>query len=378
MHLHIVSFDVPYPDNYGGVILVFHQIRALHNEGVKIILHCFQYGDRGPQTELEKYCQEVHYYSRSRSPFHQLHWWPFIMRTRRNQTLMQRLQKDNYPILCEGMHTSSLLWNKQLRNRRKLVRMHNIEWQYYQSLARLTPISQIFKKLYYLLESLKLRRIESKVLTCADEIITISANDEAYYHILKANTHYIPAFHPNDKVESLPGYGDYVLFHGKLSVPDNEWAASWLIEEIGSKMKIPLVVAGMDPPLALRELAAPYSNVQLIENPDSQQMRSLIAHAHINLLVSSQVAGIKLKLLNALFQGRFCVANENMVSGSGLAALCLVCNSGADIRQTIATLLTIPFAESQIVERRAVLETEFSNQLNARKLMELCSPEPLL
>ena len=28
-HLHIISFDVPYPANYGGVIDVFYRVKAL-------------------------------------------------------------------------------------------------------------------------------------------------------------------------------------------------------------------------------------------------------------------------------------------------------------------------------------------------------------
>ena len=374
MFLHIISFDIPYPDNYGGVIVVFNQIKALHAQGVQVLLHCFQYGDRQPQAELEKYCHAVHYYPRSRSPIYQWSGLPFIMRTRRNEALLQRLQKDDYPILCEGMHTSALLWEPRLTGRRKLVRMHNVEWQYYQSLARLTPTAQIIKKLYYLLESVRLRRIEPKVVRSADAIITLSAHDDAYYRALKAETYYIPAFHAHDRVESLPGRGEYVLFHGKLSVPDNDWAATWLIEKVFAKIDVPFIVAGMSPLPALRKLVSQYAHIQLIENPDPSQMRTLIAQAHLHLLVSSQVAGIKLKLLNALFQGRFCVANTAMVSGSGLADLCYVRDSPADMQQTITEFMAVPFESSQIEARRAVLETEFSNPANARKLIQCLAP----
>ena len=42
--LHIISFDVPYPPDYGGAIDVFYKLKALNQEGVKIHLHCFEYG----------------------------------------------------------------------------------------------------------------------------------------------------------------------------------------------------------------------------------------------------------------------------------------------------------------------------------------------
>ena len=61
--LHIVSFDVPFPANYGGVIDVFYKIKSLHQEGVGVILHCFHYG-RKKSEELESLCEKVYYYQR--------------------------------------------------------------------------------------------------------------------------------------------------------------------------------------------------------------------------------------------------------------------------------------------------------------------------
>ena len=55
-HLHIVSFSVPFPANYGGVIDVFYKLKALHKAGMKIHLHCYQY-DRSEAPELNTYCE---------------------------------------------------------------------------------------------------------------------------------------------------------------------------------------------------------------------------------------------------------------------------------------------------------------------------------
>ena len=65
-HLHIVSFNVPYPPDYGGIMDVFYKLKALHAEGVKVKLHCFEYG-RGPSSELNYYAEEVFYYPRKNS-----------------------------------------------------------------------------------------------------------------------------------------------------------------------------------------------------------------------------------------------------------------------------------------------------------------------
>ena len=56
-HLHIVSFDVPYPANYGGVIDVFYKIRELHRSGIRLHLHIIEYPVRDRAPELENYCE---------------------------------------------------------------------------------------------------------------------------------------------------------------------------------------------------------------------------------------------------------------------------------------------------------------------------------
>lgn len=369
MYLHVVAFDIPYPANYGGVIIIYNQIKALHALGVKVILHCFQYGNREPQQELAKYCHEVYYYKRSRSLWYQLSFLPFIMRTRQNSALLKRLRRDKHPILFEGMHTAAYVWNRRLRGRQKILRMHNVEWQYYEGLFELT--NDVFEKIYYFSESIKLQRIEPKVVLHADEIIAISTNDEAYYKQQKANTHYLPPFHPNDTVESQTGRGEYVLFHGKLSIPDNNKAALWLIEEVFAQIDIPFVIAGMEPSEELKSMVEQYDHIRLVENPDERQMNDLIRNAQANVLVSFQIAGAKLKLINALFRGRFCIVNEQTVNGSGLESLCYVRNSASAIRQTLEALMNTPFEQSRIEARRAVLESKFSNLKNAEKLLSL-------
>jgi hypothetical protein len=371
MYLHIVSFDIPYPDNYGGVIVIFNQIKSLHAQGVKVILHCFQYGKRTHQPELEKYCHEVHYYKRNMSLYKQVSLMPFIMTSRLSSAMLKRLRKDNHPILFEGIHTAAYVTHRKLRHRQKIVRMHNVEWQYYESLSEITDSLNLKHKVYYFIESLKLQRIEPNIVLHADEIITISTNDTKYFQQQKAATHYIPVFHPNNKVESATGRGKYVLFHGKLSIPDNEKAAIWLIRQVFSKMDFPFVIAGLEPSNDLKELVAQYENITLVENPEDAQMTQLIRDAQINLLISFQNAGMKLKLVNALFRGRYCIVNEQMVSGTGLEKLCYVKNSASAICQTVEALINAPFEQSKIEERRGILENEYSNVENAKKLIDI-------
>lgn len=99
-HLHVVSFDIPYPPNYGGVIDVYYKLVALKNAGVKVHLHCFEY-DRKPAPELNQWCKEVHYYRRKTGIRAALTQRPYIVQSRSSGELIERLTKDDYPILLK-------------------------------------------------------------------------------------------------------------------------------------------------------------------------------------------------------------------------------------------------------------------------------------
>lgn len=129
--IHIISFDIPFPANYGGAIDVFHKIRCLHKNGVKITLHCFQYGDRIPSKELETLCEKVYYYQRNTSFLNQLSLLPFNVTSRVSSELKQNLVQNDFPILFEVLHSCYLLNDPDLKHRKKLFRHSNIEHDYF-------------------------------------------------------------------------------------------------------------------------------------------------------------------------------------------------------------------------------------------------------
>jgi len=245
LHLHIISFDIPYPANYGGVIDVYYKAKALAEKGVKVHLHCFQYG-RKPSTELAELFYEVKYYKRDISKKHLFKSIPYIISSRISDELIKNLKKDNYPILMEGLHTCALLENKSLHeNRKMIVRPHNIEHDYYQNLAKVE--SDIFKKYYFYNEAVKLKRYES-ILIKADLLLAISKNDEAYFKQHYDKVEFVPAFHPFKTVSCKTGKGNFVLYHGNLSVAENSNAVKFLISNVFNDIDIPLKIAGLNPP----------------------------------------------------------------------------------------------------------------------------------
>ena len=366
-HLHIISFDVPYPANYGGVIDVFYRIKALADSGIKVHLHCYEYG-RGRQIALERLCYEVLYYKRDTSFLRQLSFWPYIVTSRNSEELVKRLMKDNYPILCEGLHTTAILNDSCLKDRKIFVRAHNVEHDYYRALGE--SEKSVWKRLFYKAEAWKLRRYEP-ILSKAKGIFAITQSDADYFAGKYQNVSLIPGFNALDSVCSESGRGDYVLYHGNLSVRENADAAEWLIENVFSKLEIPCVIAGLNPSERLQRIASEYPNITLTANPDDAEMIDLLRQAQINILVTHQPTGLKLKLLNALYNGRFCLVNSDMLQGTALQTLCVVKDEPKEIIAEIKRLMDEDFTEEDIEERDATLHQLYRNDENAKKIVGL-------
>jgi len=364
--LHIVSFNVPLPANYGGVIDVFSRIKALAEAGVAIHLHCFTYGR--PQNEkLERYCSEVCYYKRNMSPLLIFGSTPFIVSSRRNERLIDRLSKDNLPILLEGLHCCSILEDHRFDNRKVMVRVHNIEADYYGMLAHAeyNPL----KKAYLKIESAKMRRYES-ILRKASTLFAISQGDkESLENMGCSNVLVVGGANPYKEVKIAPGLGEYALYHGNLSVPENYKAAEYLIDNVFSSGEYQFVVAGYRPPARLIAKAGKYPNVKVVDSPDDLRMSKLIVNAQVNVLVTSQSTGLKLKLLNVLYNGRHCLVNTAMVKGSGLESLCAVADGDDDFRTQLNALMNRELCPDEVATRRMVLDA-YSKSTSVQKIID--------
>jgi len=366
-HLHVVSFNIPFPANYGGVIDVYYKIKALHDAGIKVHLHAFHYGRDIPK-ELEDICHIVHYYPRK--TFFQAVYSsvPYIVGSRKSDDMLSVLIQDEYPILFEGIHTCFYVNHPSLKSRLKVVRMHNIEWDYYNSLGKAEK--NFFIKFYLYSESSKLKKYED-ILKDANLILGISLKDTAYLDERFQNVHYVPAFHPHEHVKSKTGISDYALYHGNLKVQENNQAAIYLIKKIFDTLPNKLTIAGTAPSDMLKKEMKKQERYQLIESPYDAQMQELIENAQINILPTFQPTGIKLKLINALYNGRWVIANPFMVQNTGLEELCIVANTADEMIQAVLEYMNKPFPQEIIEQRKKVLHERFSNHANAQQLIRL-------
>ncbi len=364
--LHLLAFNIPYPADYGGVIDIFYKIRALQRAGVDVILHCYAYG-RQTSKELEDLCYKVHYYPRASGFSYFLKKDPYIVVTRNANTVPENLLRDRYPVLFEGLHTTACLDQCLEAGKKVIVRAHNIEHEYYNLLSR--SERRWPDKLFLRLEAAKLKRYES-ILDRAHHILAISRKERTYFEQHYGSTHFVPAFHRYEEVAIKEGKGSYILFHGNLGVAENSDVFLRIAENALSKLSHPVVVAGKNPSASFERKLARWPHISLEANPTDQEMDNLIQNAHINLLYTAQSTGIKLKLLHTLFGGRHCIANSEMIQGTGLGHLCHIAERPEEMVRTVEKLMDEPFGQDQIKLRVKALQ-EYSNESGAQKIIRL-------
>lgn len=359
--LHIVLLDNPYPPNYGGAVDMWNKIKALHRLGVELTIHCFVYGNRKSWEALQNY-GEVIIYPRDTSKKHLLSKKPFIVVSRTDSRLLNNLAKDQFPILFEGLHTCGFLKNELLEKRKKIVRCHNIEHDYYWGLSQNNETG-FFKKQFFQMESKKLKRFE-KILSYADHILAISKSDTDYFEQY-GETNLIPAFH-NDYSVDDHSTEKYILFQGNMEVEENRDAVLKLIENVFSKVDHKTIIAGKNPSDKIFQAAERCPNIEIVANPKSEPMGHLIANAHIHLLYSAQDTGIKLKLIHALFSKGHIIINEHLAFNE----LCLKQLEIANTWQKMQSLLEKLWSEDKVKDRTEICQ-EFDNIKNAQKIIDL-------
>lgn len=368
-HLHIVTHDIPFPVIHGGLVDLYHKIVALHAIGVKIHLHCFKKYNQTEQPELQKYCVSVNYYKRTTGLPGLTYSMPYIVSSRKNKRLVEALCMDDYPIIVGGIHCSALLLEPKLKGRKFLLRLYNVEHKYYRQLGKFEK--DTFKKIYFYTESKLLEKYEAKIARKA-RFACLSEDDTKFYKSqFNAEAYFLPVFIPYKTMHQHREHGMYCLYHANLAVSENHEAVEWLLNNVFDQLNIPFVIAGRNPSRKLTTFIEARQNACLIANPSEAEMQDLIQKAQVNILPSFNNTGVKLKLINALFNGGHCIVNKAGVLGSGVEDLCTIAETAADFQQEIKRLFDLDFDSVQISMRQKILDTTYNNEANAKRLMSL-------
>jgi hypothetical protein len=303
--LHVITFDIPYPPNYGALVDIYYKLRSFKKQGIKLILHCY-YDEKKDISRLKDLCSEIYLYKRKKFNF--LNLLPFGVSSRISHQLIQNLKKDAHPILIEGIHSTGFLLRLFKIDRKIALRSHNVQHEYYEELAQYS--NSFFKKLYYKVEANRFRRYEKRIAKKINYVFPVSHKDQLHLKEVFINSEisYASAFY-NDNVQ-VCSPKNYILLQGNFEVEENKEAADYLLQKI-----VPLctdqnfVIAGLN---AASYIKNPPKNVTVVSSPNKRQMYLLNDEAKASIVYSNLNAGVKLKILNSLAAGVPVFCNSNL------------------------------------------------------------------
>jgi len=265
------------------------------------------------------------------------------------------------------LHTTSPLISEVFNDRKILIRAHNIEHLYYKGLSK--SETKINKKIFFKTEAKKLKTYE-KIVHKVDRILTISPSEHNYFSKQYPDKAvYIPVFHQNSKVRKLSKKGDFALYHGDLRTADNIKAVFFLID-VFKQLEYPLVIASSFKNDSILAELDNYKDIKYVDIKNQDHMIELFDKAHINVLPTFQKTGIKLKLINTLYNGRFCVVTTKMVEDTGLESLCEIARTKEEFTKKVVELIDKDFTNI-IVKKRDTTLKPFNVEVNAQKIIEL-------
>lgn len=363
--LHIVTFDNPFPPNYGGVIDVFYKIKALHLLGVEIYLHCFVNEIPQENIALEAISTKLFFYKRNKSVFNFFSKKPFSVVSRKHNELLQNLSTDNHPIFFEGLQSTFVLSKSSFKGRALYLRLHNLEDNYYKGLAK--SETSFFKRIAYSLESKKYQ-LYKDIFKKFEKVFTLSNFETRFIEDNFGNAKYIPVFHGNQFVENLSEYGNYAFYNGDLRISDNRNVAQFLLDVFNEIKDYKLIIASSISCNQIESKCKSSTNCSYISIKYQEHLNELVVNSHINVMLSFQESGTKLKAVNALYKGRFCIINKNMIDDDELLSLCTLAETKSDFVAAINKLKKMPY--SGFEKRKIILEKILNDKNNAMKIIE--------
>jgi glycosyltransferase involved in cell wall biosynthesis len=365
--LHIVCFHNPYPPVYGGVIDVYYKVKALHALGIKIHFHCFIDEKKPDLTALHTLCEAVYVYPRRFKFFKLFSRFPFSVVSRYSKKLVHNLESIDAPILCEGLQSSFVLHQHAFPNRKKMLRLHNIESNYYTGLAQ--SETRFWKRLLFVREAKKYEAYQA-VMAKFDRVFTLSHFEQAYVQKQFGNGEYVPVFHGNSRFSKLTDFGDFALYHGDLRMSDNRKAVAFLVDVFAKIPNYNLIIASSKAASYVQKLIKNIPSITYVPLKTQNQLDMLLSSAQVNVMLSFQQSGTKLKTINSLFKSRHCIINENMVDDPQILALCTVASTAEEFKSAIEELRFVDFTPEIQEQRKRVAETLLSDLKNAKIILD--------
>ncbi|GIV42040.1 MAG: hypothetical protein KatS3mg034_1350 [Vicingaceae bacterium] len=371
LKITVISFENPFPPDYGGAIDVYYKIKNLKKLGTKIRLIFFTRKRRNFEP-LRPFCDEVYLFPQSQNPFLLLKNLPLAVLSRYNNELLRLLKSadDNDILFFEGLQTTAIL-NYFTPSLAVLLRLHNWESEYYKMSGKQT--SNILKKLYFSSESKKFDFYEKFIFSKFNHVFAISQTESKLLSNLSISNDWLPPFHPFDEIilNHPEQIEPFILYHGNLTIPENIRSVEFIVKKIAPLVKHKIFIAGKYPHKSIVSWIKQQKNIELIQPKNHLETIEWIKKAKINLLLTFQPTGIKLKLLYALFSGNLVVANKEMLTGTGLNNMVTETNNDPHlIAEKLNKLMEARIDRDTLYHHKSEALKIYDNLSNAQKIVD--------
>jgi glycosyltransferase involved in cell wall biosynthesis len=278
-----------------------------------------------------------------------------------NHSALQQLaenasQRNVCAVVLDGIYGApAALAVARLAGLPLIYRSHNIEWRH--MLDQVRSASSSFKKLRYLADSVRMKRLEEKVRTSAVAILEICEEDLELQEDVGPARRLVmrPILNSDTATNTATSYvsremGYDVVFAGNLHNPNNLEGLEWLAEKVVPLLhgKPRVMFAGSDPVPALRRIAAK-ANATIASNP--ADMAAVRSSATVLVNPTQRASGINLKTVEMLASGMPVVCTTAAMRGipKAIQSYAGVADSAADFAF---------FVNKELSERRGYLEAQ--------------------
>lgn len=322
MKIAVVSGFLPYPPIFGGAIDVWERIKGLVSLGHDVdLIVTDKYNPTQQQIdEMLSYVNNVYFVLRENRIQQIINQMPLQMISRKGLARIEVYQEYDLMIL-ESEFCWAVTLNETIHYKKIVVRVHNIESFYFKMLGKSS--SSLKDKIYYKIETSKIKKLSSLVFEKSDKLWFISKDDLVQVHLPEKSV-FMPFPINNHFVKPLIKQGNNVVFMGSLFMQNNTFGLDWYLNNVHSLIieSIPdyhLFIVGSfkEDNQKIRKKYSDIPNVSLIVNATDLNEYYQKAQLFINPMLHG--SGVKVKSINALVNGLPLVSTAIGTEGIGLS-----------------------------------------------------------
>ncbi len=306
MRALIICPDFPYPPNHGGRADIWSRIVVWKESGVEIDLVVTTSNKNKEQDEetVKKFVREIYYTPRTKNLAYLFLGIPFQASSR---SALAKFSCDHYYdfAILESEAVSLILKSIKKNTRNIVLRVHNNEANYFRALFK--SETNLFRKMYYLIESLLYQHHSLAIKKQCDYILHISKDEfDSDLSVIAPpeKLRYVPPHLPPHSFHSIrKSKSSRVLFVGNLFTANNIQGLKWYLDYVHpillSHPDYEFVIAGNTRGKRFHFSTIP--RVTFFDSPTDLTAIYDSATIVVNPILAG--AGVKLRTLNAIQMG---------------------------------------------------------------------------